>query len=551
MSRTRRATWTFASNTLFTIITLVTGMVATPRIVAWLGGPAPFGAFRAASDWGGWISLLELGITGGVLSLLAQALGRGDDRAVRQTLAAGIRAAGFVCGLMLLAGAGLAAAMPHLMTVSPAYTRDLRLGFAISVLGCLSFPLQPFRALTESRQRGYLVNGLIIIQCFVTIGLSLLLAWAGWGIAGQFLAVLVGSLAMPAVLAWEGSRRYPGVLRQAWSEPIPPDLRRSLWSLNRASMILNVCGRLSLYTDTIIVAYLMDAAVVAPFYVTQRFAAMAQNQLMAVGNSTWAGLADLQLKGQLDVFAKRLGELSKLMAIGGLTVLIPIVAYNRELVHLWFRPENYYAGDAVTALAAANALLLPFTSLWSWMFVGMGRTPRLVPTILVGTALNFAVSVAATRSIGVAGPLLGTLVAYLGFYSWRLPLLLRQEFGVPLRPLLRSVMPALILGVPCTLGAWWIARAYPPRGWLPLAFAMTATALIFPPLAWALILDREERDAWGARVRSLARRFVPVPDAVPVGHPETRADGGLIEVEGTGPTALDAVDESPVQGPAR
>jgi len=558
MSRTRRATWTYATFLLFTAVTLVTGMVATPRIVAWMDrGPGAdhFGVFRAASDLGGYITLLELGISGGILAMLAQAQGRGDDRAIRQTMAAGIRAAGFVCGLMLLMGSALVVAIPHLMTVPPLDVRDLRVGFSLYVLTSLSFPLQPFRALAESGQRGYVVNALIIVQCLIITGLSLLFAYGGYGITGQFLAILIGTLAMPLALAWEGSRRYPGLLRQAWSEPIPAELSRPLWSLNRASMILNVCGRLALYTDSLIIIFFFPARAVKLFYLTQRLVAIAQNQLMAVGNSTWAGLVELLLKGEPGLFARRLGEVNKLLAVIGLTTLIPIAAYNREFIGLLFTPANF-AGDAVTILAAANAFLLPFASLWGWMFTGMGKTPRLVPAILAGTVLNLAISVGATRALGVPGPLLGTLVVTLGYYTWKLPLMLRREFGVPLRPLFGSIAPAVLLGIPCALGVWWIARLYPPRGWFGLAVAMGATSLIYPPLAWALVLTPAERAVWGGRLRSLAGRFVPVPELPPGGHPETRSDGGLIEVEGPevpdfGPDEPDPVDGPPIADPAR
>ena len=555
MSRTRRATWTFATFLLFTAVTLVTGMVATPRIVAWLdpgGSGDRFGTYQAALALGGWITLLELGVSGGTMAMLSQALGRGDDREVRRTMASGIRAAGFVCVLMLLMGAALLLAIPHLMNVDPVVLPDLRVGFALYVLACLSFPLQPFRALLDAGQRGYVVNSLIVIQCLLLTAMALAFAWLGWGITGQFLAFLIGTLGLPIALAAMGLRRYPGLIRQAWTEPIPADLARPLWSLNRASMVLNVCGRLSTYTDSLIVAFFLPMRAVKLFYLSQRLAVMAQNQLLGFGNSTWAALAELHLTDKHDLFCRRLGEVNKLIAVLGVAILIPIAAYNREFVGLWISPEEY-GGDGVTIAAALLACLTPFTSIWGWMFAGMARTPRLVPTIVLGTILNVAVSVAATRWIGLVGPLLGTLAVSLGFYSWRYPLLLKREFGVPPRLLLRAIGPALLLGIPCAFGAWWFARAHPPRGWLGLACGMGVTSLLYPPLAWALILTREERAVWAGRARPPLGRFLPTLDLAPVEPSGMRSDGGLLEVEGpeaSGP-APEPADDLSIRGPAR
>ena len=555
MSRTKRATWTYGTNVIFTLVTMVTGLYASPRITAWIGGAKPFGYYRAASDLGGFIPLLELGLSGGIMALLSRAIGQGDHAEIRATLAAGIRLAGRVCLLMLLVGWALVFVFPYLKSkhglplIGPEYLRDVQIGFALSVLGCLTFPLQPFRALMEARQRGYLVNALVITQTLLMTGLALLFAYSGGGIAGQFLAYLLGTLLVPLVIAWQGLRLYPGVIREAATRPIPGELSRSLSSLNHASMVLNICGRLSIYTDSLFIVSIVGEDAVAWVYLTSRLADMAKNQLLAVGSSTWAGLAEIRLRGDLDHFARRLCEVNRLLALLGMTALLPIAAYNSAFMGLWFNKIPMYAGDAVTLVIAANALLLPFAALWGWMFQGMGRTPRLVRATIISTVLNITISIAATWTLGMVGPLVGTLAAFVLYQSWRLPLLLREEFDVSLGGMARAIVPPFILGVPVGFLLWGFARAFPPHGWLDLALRMGSMALIYPILAWFLVLGGEERETWLGRMRPLLARFRPVPDVPPLGHPETRADGGVIDVEGT--ETADPDDEPAATGPAR
>ncbi|WP_335216266.1 hypothetical protein [Nostoc sp.] len=72
------------------VMTLGIGLISTPLLLSWLGNDR-CGAFRAAIDWGNYLNLLELGIGGSLLTLLAKAVGIGDHQQIWLTLAAGIR----------------------------------------------------------------------------------------------------------------------------------------------------------------------------------------------------------------------------------------------------------------------------------------------------------------------------------------------------------------------------------------------------------------------------------------------------------------------------
>src|SRR4051794_32085636 len=104
--RTRSSLLTFGTTLVYTAATMATGLLASPRIEHWLG-PERFGAFRIVLDAQGYLALLELGLGGALSPLLARALGRGDDRALRATTAAGARAYVRVSAAMLVVGLAL------------------------------------------------------------------------------------------------------------------------------------------------------------------------------------------------------------------------------------------------------------------------------------------------------------------------------------------------------------------------------------------------------------------------------------------------------------
>ena len=70
MDRTRKASWGFLSGLAFAGMTVIVGLAATPLLLKWLG-PERFGAFRAASDWTGHLTIFELGLSWALIPLFA------------------------------------------------------------------------------------------------------------------------------------------------------------------------------------------------------------------------------------------------------------------------------------------------------------------------------------------------------------------------------------------------------------------------------------------------------------------------------------------------
>jgi O-antigen/teichoic acid export membrane protein len=439
MTRTRRSFWSYLTSTAFSVVTVLVALVATPLLLRWLGEER-FGAYRAASDWTGYLGLLELGLGNALLPLLARSLGRSDEEGLRATLAAGVRAYAWLAMAMLAGGIGLALAIPWLVPVSSGMAGDLRQGYCIGLLVILLLPLSPFRLLAEAGQKAYVVNGLLIVQSLVITGLALLLARWGWGITGQYVAAVAGAALFSFLLAVfcapelrKGCLSFPNFF--AVARQSDPALQGELWQLHWPTLVHNFCGRVSLLTDNIVIAALLGPAAVVPFFLTQRLALLVQGQLQGIGNASWAGLADLHARRQGDAARQRLIDLTSLVAILGVGSLVPILAYNRHFLRLWV-PQSAFAGDLLTLLAVFNGFLQALFSLWGWLFCGTGQVAGLVPMLVVGTAINLAFSLLGTWLFGLPGPLIGTLVAFLGVYIWFLPLLLRKAFGIPLRRLI-------------------------------------------------------------------------------------------------------------------
>jgi O-antigen/teichoic acid export membrane protein len=499
MSRTRRAVWTYATSLLATVVTVLLGLFTTPLLIRWLGDER-FGACRVLLEYGGYLTLLELGVGGALSALLVQAVNSHNVAAVRRVLVVAVRVYVVVSMAMLIVGL-LATPLLGYLGVAPEATPDLQLGWLLALAAVGLLPLSPFRTLIEAEQRGYWNNLLLLTQLVLTTLFAVLLAWLGWGIAGQMLAPLLAQPLVLAILVSAALTRYPGILRSVvWA---PTD--RQTWSemrrLNAPALIFALCGRVSVLSDNIVLSVVAGPALVTTLFATQRLATLFQGQLQAIGNATWAGLAQLYVRGEKETFNRRLVELSGLVVLLGAACLVPVAAFNGSFVGLWLGSERY-AGDVTTVLAVANAGMLALLALWGWCFSSTGRVGMLLAPALVNAALNLPISAAATWLFGVPGPLLGTFVSYAGLTVWWVAWLLHREFGTPLPALAGAVLRPLALAVPYAYLLRRLADIWPPSAWLSLLAAGTVSALGFLLLSWFSVLSGAERQRWQLRLCS-------------------------------------------------
>lgn len=487
---------------VLTLSSVLTGFVATPLVLRWLGSER-LGAFRAASDWLGYLGLLEMGLGGALLALMARALGTGDDLALRAVITAGLRAFRKVALWMLVGGGLLALAIPKLVPVSAGLTGDLRAGVAIGSLGFFLVALAPLRTLVDAQQRGYVLNLISLIQSLITTALVVCLAYTGFGVRGQFAASIIGVIALNGLLAWNNWKRILEFARSkgALDSETLARAEQELWTLNRPTLIFNICGRVGLLTDNIVIALFLGPAAVVPFFISQRLAQLAQGQLQSIGNSTWAALAELHVSGHAETFGRRLTELTKLVMVMGVAAMVPIVSYNYFFVQLWVG-QTQFGGTVLTAFASVNGILLSLFSLWGWVFSGTGRVARLTRLNVAAATVNISASLVCTKFFGLVGPLIGTTVSLVGVILWWEPLLLRKEFGVALRGLLEALLRPVAVAIPYAVLVWILAHRYPPRGWMTLGLEMGTAGAAFMPLAWLLVLNREEQQLWTSRLRS-------------------------------------------------
>ena len=73
---------------------------------------------------------------------------------------------------------------------------------------------------------------------------------------------------------------------------------------------ISFTNRVGLISDNVIVAWILGASALSPFYLTQQLPGAAQFLLRGLGNATWAGLVELEAREKNSKFQKTFLELT-------------------------------------------------------------------------------------------------------------------------------------------------------------------------------------------------------------------------------------------------
>jgi O-antigen/teichoic acid export membrane protein len=479
----------FLTGSFGSVLTLLVGLVAAPFLIRWLG-TEKFGAYRAMLEWVGYLSLLDFGINEALIPVLTK-----NKRREREAISAALQIHFKLIPLKLAASALLIWLAPSIIDVSGNSTGDLRSAIAVMSISASLLGLFPvFRILVETRQLGYLINNHLTVQSILLNGLALLFAFLHLGITGQALALLLAGLPFYVFVTRFAFKNLPGT---GWKSD--SQLKKDLWALGRAPTIAGICSRLGFLSDNMVIAVILSASSVTPFFMTQRLVNFVQGILYGVGNASWAALTDIHVRGQDKVFEEKLIELTRVVVILGLISLGPIVAFNRHFITIWVGAEQF-GGHWLTVLSAANVLALSLTALWAWVFGTTGKLSKILPINLSFTAVNFSSSLFLTRKLGLLGPPLGTLIALVLVSLWALPWQLSKHFQISPTQIFGALCTPLVILSPPIAGIWWIAQNYFEATWVHTLCGMGLSAILLGSIAWLTILTVEEKSNWKRRL---------------------------------------------------
>ena len=501
--RGRRTILNFLSSFGLTIVTFTTAMISSRLVLARIGDER-FGAFRSLFELFGYLNLVDSGLSTSLRPLMAQSLSAEKLAETRRLFQ--LARFTFLGGsaLAVAIGIGLTGCITAIIPVpSPAHA-DLRLASLIFTLGLLNICFGPARCLCESMQRSYFINLSLIAQslCITFTTMLLCTRFPRWGISAQAFSIVFWVFFFNTILnivVRQYRKNWPAAM--IMDESAGSTISQSLWRNSRDSFILMLAGRATLQSNSLLLGQFAGQAEVTQLYATQRLFDVIQSQLFAVGQASWASLADIFHKNQLELFRRRVIQLLRLIYVMAFATLIPVYHFNGSFVSLWVG-QGRYGGVLTSAIMLANVLAVAFTVFSTWCLTGTGHLNSIMRLTIVTSLLDIAASLVFTRSLGLNGPILGScIVFYLFSIPWHVRLL-SQHFQIPGRQLARSVLGPWLLAIPLGLVCYGLKLWSAPVGqWSALAVLMGLPAVIYLVMAGSFLLEPEDQQTLWRKLR--------------------------------------------------
>ena len=444
--------------------------LATPLLVAGLGSSL-YGVWQVLARLVTYLQAADGRPTQALKWVIANRREVDDDETKRKHVGSAAGVWLLFLPFILLMGAGLVWAAPHLANVAPEMHATVRTAAALLVCGFLLtqlvlVPEAVLRGMNLGYKRMGLQAGLSVVGGALTVGAL----YAGGGLVGMAAAEVVLVALTGATFLWVVKKFVPwfGLARPALSE-VRSFLKLSVWYF-----AWTFVHRFILASDVVILGVVASGSAVATYTLTT-FAAMTLLGLVttAIGGAT-PGLGGVVGLKQFEKAAAVRAEMMTLswllLAVAGST----IIAWNRSFVYLWVG-EEHYAGFWPNLLAVLMTVQLIFIRNDSYV---IDLTLQLREKVLTGAAsavVSVALAVVLTQRYGITGLCLG-MMAGRAVLTLAYPFVVNAQLGRPRVPRLAGALrPAATMALMFAASAL-LGRVALAGGWLVWAACATATA---------------------------------------------------------------------------
>jgi O-antigen/teichoic acid export membrane protein len=429
--RYRRIVLTTASSMAVRAVGLVAGLVTVPLLLGYLG-KEQFGLWTAITSIVTWATLFDLGLSSGLVNLVARAHGREDQAGAREAFATALVAlVAVAAGLAILAGVFLPLVPWSSLLGARGILPDeaVRWSVAAALAAFLiGLPLGAVPQVYAGYQKTYVVNAFNLLGTILGLAVlvaavlgrasmpALVLCLSAGGLLASSLALVYARKALPWVQV-----RIAHVSRNALLELTSRSIPIFLFQLG--ALAVNE-------TQVIILARRSGLSTVTDYAVAFRLYAVTSS-LIQLGTASFVPpLREAYERGDRAWALRAFRNLQVIrLAMAGVGGLGLVVLGNLVL-RLWLGRTDMSFGPGVWISFAVLLLASVWGAAYSEFLWIMDRIWPLVVMVLMNGLITIGMTWWLAPEYGVKGAVVATTVFTVAIASWSLPLMAR--------PLLRS-----------------------------------------------------------------------------------------------------------------
>ncbi|MGI8749952.1 MAG: lipopolysaccharide biosynthesis protein [Thermoleophilaceae bacterium] len=468
----------------------VTGLVVLLAVVTVLArrlSLAELGTYGLTATLATYLLILKNSI-GGAAQRAMVAAQLDEERVSAFTTAAVLYAiTGLATGLLIAgAGAGIAAAVLDGELQDQAQLGVLGLGAVTAVGLAASVNLDALRAaLLLTRSAANEIAGLAVFA-------ALMLTLALWGAPLWSLIAASGSIPLASGTVNLVARRRLGLAYRFRRGAFAPEQARALLPTAGWLLVVEVSSLVIYGLDRVVLGVLASPVAIGLYEGPVR----AHNVIYALSQSV--GVTTLPVAAGYSAQDDR-ERMRRLVLRGSrytLALFVPLavtaMAMAAPALEVWLGARFREAAPALTIIVS-YWLAYGMLAVNPNFLVGAGRARQVSRVVVSIAALNLALSLALTPSLGIRGPALGTAVSYLVFF----PLMLRIGLsvgGVSVRELARAAwLPAYALGLVLAALLVGLRLVLDPHDLLSVVALLVGGPLAYWAAYATFVLDAGER----------------------------------------------------------
>lgn len=408
-----RALWRAISSgagvRVFTIgLTLLTVSVTVRSL-----GATSFGVVATLGAVLGLAGFADLGLGAGLMTRLAQSLGNDNQAGLKPLISSALASLSALGALVAVVGSASIGVLPwEILLGSPGLPKAAITASVVifSVSLGLAMPASIGQRILLGTQQGAVANSWSLAASILQFGAVITAAWLEapvWAFVAAtiFTPVLVASVQS----AWVFNRASH--LRPKRSH-VSQDVVRHLLRLGGLFFALNLAAAVAYQSDTLIVSAVLGSSSAAVFAIGLRMFGAASGLFATSLQQFWPTLAEALARGDLEWTRRRFKQVltvstALLTAGAGL-----IVAIGQPLARIWVGAN----------LIPPMGLMVAFAA-WTVYAHVMGQCSTLLsaggvvgPQVAMATTMacvNVPLSVLLAKQMGLAGPLVGSLLAHM------------------------------------------------------------------------------------------------------------------------------------------
>jgi len=471
----------------------------TPALLR-LIGPENVGTYKVLFELYGYFTIIEFGLYPSLITSLFPLVQTGSKDEVSDLLSEGKRQYIRAMIRSLIVGIIFIPFLPYLVSWKNNSSTDLYVTYGLMLFTLFFMPIQPYKAYLEATNRGHLVNLIVFFQNLLINILGVAFAYFGLKLISQGLSLLIATT-LGWLLVYIASNIKIYQLKSAHSH-----FEKLLKSYQIPQVLNDLALKICLQCDSILISIFLGPVMVVKVFLGQRVVFIVQNQILMMGQAAWASLGALYYS-DISLFRLRLLEVTKLLAVTGVAVLVPICILNQSFIRLWVGNTYLMDTNALTFLATANAYMFGIFSFWAHMFSVLGKPRELTGMNWVQALVNFGASLIFINFLGGIGPLTGTLISFLTVPLIVYPSLLKKHFGLSTQSVLRTVLLPASFGV-LTIGLYLILPwRISPESWPDFLLWGALILIVNCICLFVIVFDNDEKKMIVRRVHDLIKKL--------------------------------------------